>query len=269
MTQQTGASPDATPRNTYAWYVTALLMLAYMFSFLDRQILNLMVGPIRRDLGISDSEFAALVGGAFGIFYAVMGLLLGWLADHYNRKWIISIGISAWSVMTAICGLSRSYSQLFFARIGVAVGEAALSPSAYSMLADYFDRRTLPRAMGVYTFGIFLGVGLAYIVGGEVVAALEVTPEITLPLVGTLRSWQGVFLAVGLPGLLVALWISTVREPARRGNTERAPFVELFRCIARSPAMWIALFVGSAFYSVVSYADTWYPELFIRTWVGT
>ena len=163
-----------------------------------------------------------------------MGLLLGWLADHYNRKWIISIGITAWSVMTAICGLSRSYSQLFLARIGVAVGEAALSPSAYSMLAEYLDRRTLPRAMGVYTFGIFLGVGLAYIVGGEVVAALEVTPEITLPLVGTLRSWQGVFLAVGLPGLLVALWISTVREPARqhrKGALRRV--VPLHRTLAR------------------------------------
>ena len=266
MTDAVAAEGPAASRNTYGWYVTAVLMIAYMFSFLDRQIMNLMVGPIRHDLGISDSEFAALVGGAFGLFYATVGVALGWLADHYNRKVIVSLGVGAWSIMTALCGLSGSYARMFAARVGVAVGEATLSPSAYSMLADLFDKRTLPRAMGVYTFGIFLGVGLAYIVGGEVVAALEAVPRITLPLVGTLHSWQAVFLAVGLPGLLVAGWIATLREPQRHGNTQRAPIIELFRFIGRSPAMWVALFLGSAFYSVVSYADNWYPELFIRTW---
>src|SRR4051812_25391526 len=115
---QSAASPSR-----YAWYVTALLMLAYMFSFLDRQILNLMIGPIKRDLAITDHEFALITGGAFGLFYTLMALPLGWLADRFSRKWIITWGITAWSVMTATCGLSRTAMQLFFARVGVGVGE--------------------------------------------------------------------------------------------------------------------------------------------------
>lgn len=250
----------------YAWYVTALLMLAYMFSFLDRQILNLMVGPIRRDLGISDHEFGMLAGAAFGVFYTLMAFPLGWLADRYPRKWIITIGISAWSLMTAVCGLSHSFVQLFAARIGVGVGEATLSPSTYSLLADFFDKRQLPRAMSIYTVGLFMGAGLALIIGGEVVSALEKSGPMILPLAGRLASWQVVFIAVGLPGLLLALWLSTIREPERRGRPERVPFSELFRVLGRHPLMFTSFYIGAGFYAVIGYADAWYPELFIRTW---
>jgi MFS family permease len=250
----------------YAWYVTALLMLAYTFSFLDRQILNLMIGPIKRDLVLTDHEFALITGGAFGLFYTVMALPLGWLADRFSRKWIITWGIAAWSLMTAACGLSRSAMQLFFARVGVGVGEATLSPSTYSMLADYFDKRRLPRAMSVYTVGLFIGAGLALIVGGEVVTAIERGPPVVLPYYGPLHAWQLVFMMVGLPGLLLAVWISTLREPERRGRPQPVPFADLFRFIARRPKMFTAFFIGAGFYSVMGYADTWYPELFIRTW---
>ncbi len=129
-----------------AWYTTVVLMIAYTFSFLDRQVLNLMVGPIKLDYGISDTQFAILTGGAFGIFYTLMGLPMGWLADRYPRKWIISCGIAIWSLMTAACGATRTYPGLLLARVGVGVGEATLSPSAYSMLSDLFDRTRLPRA---------------------------------------------------------------------------------------------------------------------------
>lgn len=241
-------------------------MLAYVFSFLDRQILNLMVGPIREDLGISDHEFGLLVGAAFGIFYTFMALPLGWLADRKPRKWIIVIGISLWSVMTALSGLSRSYWQLFVARVGVGVGEATLSPSTYSLLSDFFDKTRLPRAMSVYTVGLFMGAGLALIIGGEVVGALEKSAPITLPLLGELAAWQIVFLAVGMPGLGLALWISTIREPPRQGLPDPVPFIELFRLLKRRRRMFIAFFVGSGLYGVMGYADAWYPELFIRTW---
>jgi MFS family permease len=264
------ASPAVPSRsvgpNRYAWYVTVLLMIAYTFSFLDRQILNLMVGPIKQSLGISDYQFALLSGAAFGVFYTLMGLPLGWLADRFSRKWIITIGLAVWSLMTAACGLSRSFVQLFAARVGVGVGEATLSPSAYSMLSDFFDRTRLPRAMSVYTTGIFIGAGLALIIGGEVVEVVQRTPTAILPVIGAVQSWQLVFIVVGLPGLLLAVWLSTVREPVRQCQTDSAPIRNLWRLIGAHPRLFIALFLGAALYSIIGYADSWYPELFIRTW---
>ena len=252
--------------SSYAWYVTGLLMLAYTFSFLDRQILNLMVGPIKRDLGISDFQFSLMAGGAFGLFYTLMGLPLGWLADRCNRKWLVTAGLTVWSLMTAACGLSKSFGQLFLTRVGVGVGEATLSPSAYSLLSDLFPKAVLPRAMSIYSVGIFIGAGLALVAGGAVVTAVSHTPTVVLPLIGGLRSWQAVFIAVGLPGLLLALWLMSVREPIRRGRTEALPLGDVFRFIRAYPRMFLALFVGAGLYSVLGYADAWYPELFIRTW---
>jgi MFS family permease len=250
----------------YPWYVTAVLMVAYTFSFLDRKIVDLMIGPIRRDLGISDHEFGLLVGAAFGLFYTLMGLPLGWLADRYPRKRIIAIGIAAWSVMTAAGGVAKNFGQLFLARMGVGVGEATLSPSTYSMLADSFDKERLPRAMSLYTVGLFIGAGLALIVGGQVISHVETMPPVTLPLIGQVFSWQLVFIVVGMPGLLVALWVTTLREPERKGKTEHVPFAELFRFMGQHRLMFTSFFIGAGCYSVLGYADSWYPELFIRTW---
>lgn len=273
------ARPAAAPINVrYGVYATAILMIAYTFSFLDRQILNLMVGPIERSLGIDDAQFALLTGGAFGIFYTVMGLPLGWMADRFNRKWIVAIGIACWSVMTASCGFARSFGHLMLARIGVGVGEATLSPSAYSMLSDYFDKARLPRAMSVYTCGIFIGAGLATILGGAVVTAVEHSPLIGLASFGITWSWQVVFLVVGLPGLLLALWLATLREPVRREQGAGSAAIarasggilqglrQLAAFLARYPLMSVSLFLGSALFSILGYADAWYPELFIRTW---
>ncbi|MGH8290072.1 MAG: spinster family MFS transporter [Steroidobacteraceae bacterium] len=262
----------------YGVYATMVLMLAYAFSYLDRQILTLMVGPIEKSLHINDAQFALLTGGAFGIFYTVMGLPLGWIADRFNRKWIVTIGIACWSIMTASCGLARSFGQLMLTRIGVGVGEATLSPSAYSMLADYFDRPRLPRAMSIYTCGIFIGAGLATILGGAVVSAVEHTPVVGLAAFGITHSWQVIFVVVGLPGLLMSVWLSTLREPPRRDPdgalTTAAPgsrdisggLRQLRHFLTRYPWMSVALFMGSALFSILGTADTWYPELFIRTW---
>jgi len=262
----------------YAWYATAVLMVAYTFSFLDRQILNLMVGPIEHDLGIGDAQFAILTGGAFGIFYTLMGLPLGWLADRLSRKWIVASGIACWSVMTAACGLAGSFLQLMLTRIGVGVGEATLSPSAYSMLADYFDKARLPRAMSVYTCGIFIGAGTAMMLGGAVVSAVHNTPGSYLGAFGITHAWQAVFMIVGLPGLVLALWLATLREPVRRDHGADSVAVarpsasladglrELLAFIVSYPRMCIALFLGSALFSILGYTDAWYPELFIRTW---
>jgi MFS family permease len=257
----------------YGWYTAGVLMVAYSFSFLDRQILNLMVGPIKHDFHISDVQFALLSGGAFGIFYTVMGLPIGWLADRYPRKWIITTGISLWSLMTAACAIAGSFPAFLLTRVGVGIGEATLSPSTYSMLTDLFDRARLPRAMSLYSVGIYVGAGTSMILGGTTVAALTGAQPVTLPVLGTIASWQLVFVVVGLPGLLVALWVTTLPEPARR-STAGGPTVArrafslqpIWSFLCAHPRMSIALFLGSAVLGILSYMDAWYPELFIRRW---
>lgn len=169
------------PSGAYAWYVVAVLLLAYTLSFIDRMILSLLVGPIRADLGISDTQMSLLMGFAFAIFYSVLGIPLGWLADRGSRRGLMVAGVAAWSVMTAICGLTRSYVGLFLARIGVGVGEATLSPAAYSLLGDYFPREKLGRAMAVYSIGVPLGSGIALVAGALVVRFVTEGPPMVLP----------------------------------------------------------------------------------------
>ena len=255
----------------YGWYTAAVLMVCYTFSFLDRQILTLMVGPIKADLHITDTQFALLTGGAFGIFYTVMGIPIGWLVDRYPRIRIVSGGIALWSLMTAACGLMMSFPGLLMGRVGVGVGEATLSPSAYSILSDHFDRTRLPRAMSLYSVGIYFGAGLALILGGSVVSAIARSPDMVLPVVGHLRSWHAVFFAVGLPGLLVAAWVATLREPVRGGVARaatRSGFspAPVWAFLSANSRMSAALFLGSAIAAIMSYMDSWFPELFIRTW---
>ena len=137
------------PRPAYAWYEVALLTLAYVFSFIDRQILNLLVAPIQRDLGISEKQMSLLMGASFAVFYTLFGIPLGRLADSWSRRWLVVLGIAFWSLMTAGCGLTRKVWELALARMGVGVGEASLSPAAYSLIADYFPPGRRSTAMGV------------------------------------------------------------------------------------------------------------------------
>lgn len=206
------------PRPRYAWYVVGVLMVAYVFSFIDRQILNLLVGPIRRDLGISDTGMSVLMGFSFAVFYTAFGLPLGRIADSRSRRGLIGFGMAFWSLMTAACGLAQRYWQLVLLRIGVGVGEASLSPAAYSLIMDYFPPARRSLAISVYSMAIYLGAGLALLLGGVVIQVTSVAPSVGVPLLGEIRSWQAVMLAVGLPGLLAALLLLTVREPLRRGN---------------------------------------------------
>lgn len=206
---------DATPDERYGWYVVFVLILAYTLSYVDRQILTLMVEPIKASLRITDVELSLLHGFAFAIFYTVLGVPIARLADRYRRVTIITTGVFVWSAMTALCGLTRSFSQLFLARIGVGVGEAALSPAAYSMLADYFSKKNQPKAMSIYTGAIYMGAGLALIAGG---ALIGLVPAFDMPWIGHMEPWQTVFLIVGAPGLLVGLLVGTLREPPRKGG---------------------------------------------------
>jgi MFS family permease len=264
--------PDDYPAPGYAWYVVGVLTLAYVFSFIDRQIISLLVEPIRRDLQISDTQISLLMGLSFALFYTFFGIPLGRLADTRSRRAIISVGIAFWSVMTAGCGLARNFWQLAVLRMGVGVGEATLSPSAYSLIADYFPIQRRATAMSVYSMGIYIGSGLAYILGGLVAELASNQESYALPLVGSIRSWQMVFLVVGLPGLLVALLLLTVREPQRRGpasggKTGAVPATvgETAAYVLSNARTFVCLNVGIGLITLNSYASTsWIPSLFIR-----
>src|SRR6516225_4325259 len=201
------------PRLGYAWYVVIVLTAIYMLSFVDRQILSLLVPQIERDLNIKDTEIGLLGGPAFALFYTFMGLPLGRMVDSVNRSRLVAICIVIWSLFTSMCSAARTFGTLFLARVGVGVGEAGLGPAAYSMIADYFPREKMGAAISVYYMGLFFGTSLAQLVSGVTVQALSRTPVLTLPLLGTIASWRVTFLIVGLPGVFFALLALTIREP--------------------------------------------------------
>lgn len=261
------------PSPAYAWYVVAILTLTYTVSFIDRQIMALMIEPIRRDLQISDTQVSLLIGLAFAVFYTLLGVPIARLADRYSRRLIIGVGITIWCIMTALCGAARNYTQLFLARIGVGVGEAALSPSALSMMSDYFPKRTRGRAVAVYNTGITLGTGLAMILGGHLVDHIASAPPVVLPIVGELYAWQTVFIVVGLPGLVMALLMFTVREPARRERMQSAdgsthlPLRAAVSFVGQRFRMYGSHFIGMSMVALLAYAMyAWIPTMFIRTW---
>lgn len=265
------------PNPKYASYVVVVLFLAYTSSFIDRIIMSLLVEPIKRDLVLTDTQFSLLHGFAFAIFYTLMGLPLGRLADRTNRRRIISVGVFLWSLMTAVCGLAKSFGHLFLARIGVGIGEATLSPAAYSIISDYFpqEKRSVPISM--YSMGVFFGGGIAFVLGGYVVHLASGAADLVLPVVGTIRPWQLTFFIVGLPGLLVVLLMTTVREPVRRdvfsltnssdeGFDDRSVRATL-SFVRRNKRAYISVFVGFALLATASYGFfTWTPSFLIRTY---
>jgi MFS family permease len=205
------------PPRAYAWYAVGVLTVAYVFSFIDRQILNLLVGPIRRDLGISDTKMSLLMGFSFAVFYSFFGIPLGRLADSKSRRTIIAVGMVLWSMLTAGGGLAKYFWHFLLLRMGVGGGEAALSPSAYSLISDYFPKETRATAISVYSMAFYIGSGIAFLLGGLVVGFDSAKSGWSVPVVGAVRPWQLVFFIVGLPGALLAVLLYTMREPTRKG----------------------------------------------------
>ena len=261
-------SPPTQPSPRYAWYVVAVLTLIYVFSFIDRQILNLLVGPIRRDLQISDTGMSLLMGFTFAVFYTFFGIPLGRMADSGNRRGIIAAGFVAWSLFTAACGLAQTFWQMALLRMGVGIGEASLSPSAYSMISDYFAPHRRATAISVYSMGIYLGHGLAMILGGLVLQFASRQELWTLPIIGATRPWQLIFFAVGLPGILCALLLLSVREPKRREVKSHTaiPFGDVLRYMRLNSRTFLCHNFGIAFIALTAYGfGAWVPTLFIRT----
>ena len=252
---------DARQDDRRAWYLLTLLSLAFILSMLDRTVISLLVEPIKADLGLTDTGIALLQGATFAIFYALTGVPIGWLADRSNRRNIVSGGIGLWSIMTVLCGLASSYAALFFARTGVAVGEAALNPAAYSMLSDRFSKAKLGRAIGIFTAAGVMGTGLALLIGGNLYS--HFVSQGGLDIGWTLKPWQATFVAVGLPGLILALLIMfTVSEPQRTGRQQaEAPSgTSAFAFIKSNRAIYGPLLGGYGILCIVGYAFvSWGP----------
>lgn len=260
------------PSLRYAWYVVIVLMLCYTLSFVDRQIMGFLVGPIKQDLNVSDTRVGLLGGLAFAIFYTVLGLPMGRLADSKSRRAIIAFGVIFWSIMTATCSLAKSFWTLFAARIGVGVGEATLAPAAFSLISDYFPKEKLAKALSVYSMGILIGSGLASILGGAIVQAVTKLPVVDVPLLGEMAPWRLTFIVVGLPGILVALLLFTVREPVRRNlmldASGNAATLAVSEVVAQIRLRWTSVLgvsFGMACQSLCNYAVVfWAPPFFAR-----
>jgi MFS family permease len=258
--------------DAYAWWVVAVLCAVTVFAFVDRQIINLLVEPMKRDLGITDVQVSLLQGVAFGLTHALLAVPLGRIADTRNRRAIILAGIACWTLACAGSGLAAAFGVLFAMRMAIGIGEATLTPSGYSMLADYFPRERLGRAISLFLGSGFVGSGLAFIAGGWLLARLDALGDVRLPLVGQVHTWQAAFLIVSLPGLLCFALMLTVREPPRtsfgrtRASENAPPFGEVLRFLWRERRTIGAIYLGFSLLAAMQFGlGAWVPSFFIRT----
>lgn len=263
------------PSTRYAWYVAFVLMVANIVSFVDRQIISLLIEPIKLDLQISDTQISLLHGFAFALFYAILGMPIGRLADRKSRRNIIVVGITVWSLMTAACGLAKNFASFFVARVGVGIGEATLSPSGYSMISDYFPPEGRSKPISLMAMGPYVGGGLSFILGGVIVQSVAAADMATLPVLGTLSPWQITLIIVGLPGILVALlMMATVEEPVRHDLVSKEPaelpLIETFRFIRENARVVCTLTAGYSLTAMLGYGLlAWVPALFSRLYGWT
>lgn len=255
MAQTKPTAAPAEPVSAYPRYLLGLLFVVYVFNFIDRQILSILMESIRLDLGLSDTQLGFLTGISFALFYATLGIPIARLADRGSRRKVIAVCLAAWSAMTALCGLAQTYTQLLLARIGVAVGEAGGSPPAHSLISDYFPPEKRATALAIYSMGIPIGVLVGLAAGGWLNEAFD---------------WRIAFMVVGLPGVLLALLVwATIREPA--GDAERITrgsgirTMDVFRYL-RGLRSFRHLAIASALHAFAGYGVLqWNPTFFIRT----
>ncbi|MBF34134.1 MAG: hypothetical protein CME85_11505 [Henriciella sp.] len=252
-----------------AWWTVALLCTFYVISYIDRIIPSLLVTPLKEGFGISDVEFGLLFGGAFAVFYGLLGLPIARAVDRGNRKHLIFAGVMIWSACTFASGLATAFWMLVILRMGLAIGEAVLSPAAYSMIGDFFppERRALPAA--IYAAAGNIGTYGAYIAGAGIFAAISTPPAASFFDLNGLDTWQMVFFIVGLPGILVALiFLCTTYEPSRRressdGHDDMKAAIGFFAARIR---LFGGLFIGASFITVIIFAyGAWAPEFLHRT----
>ncbi|HEY2779400.1 MAG TPA: MFS transporter [Steroidobacteraceae bacterium] len=262
------AAPDdddsGYPRRSYAWGVLAILVATAIVSYTDRQVLSLLVDPVRHDLGISDTQISLLLGTAFAVIYGIAGIPFGMLADRTSRRNLIFFAVVVWSAGTVACGYAQSFGQLFAARIVVGLGESVLSPAAISLISDYFPPSRRGMAVGCFLSGIAIGIGASILIGGGVLHLVEVGAMAGTPL-ASLTAWRLVLLLIGAPGIAWSFVILLIREPVRRvAQASATPE-------AGTPMRRTALYVVAPIYLVVAMASlvdnavgAWAPSLLIR-----
>ena len=254
----------------YAWFVVVVLSLATIVSYIDRQIINLLVEPIKADLNIGDTQISLLQGFSFALFYALLAVPVARIADSSNRTLVISVGIVFWSVATFSCGLATTYAALFLARMFVGVGEATLTPAGYSMIGDYFPKERVGLAISLFVGSSFVGSGLAYIFGGYLINELNLMGSMTFPVVGELQPWQLTFIVVSLPAIALLALMYFVKEPIRRESIrksghEDASFRTVIAYLRSNANMFAGIFFGLTTMAAASFAlGAWTPSYFIR-----
>lgn len=255
------------PKPWKRWGAVVVLLALYALSLLDRQVLSLLVPELRRDLDLSDFQIGLLSGLAFSIFYATFGLAFGWATDRFNRRRLIFGGVTVWSLAAAFCGIARNFSQLAIGRFGVGAGEAALNPAAYSLISDMFPKRRLTLAMSIFGTGAAVGVGVSLLAVGLLMHYL---PEqgASLPWLGHQPRWRIIFLATGLPGLLLGALVWLVPEPGRRGRSavaSTAGFGALRRFVAPRWRLFLGHFTGFGLLASFGHASAaWFPTFLHR-----
>jgi MFS family permease len=254
------------------WGALAIFVVLYAVAYIDRQIITLMVDPIRHDLGISDFQISILQGAAFVVLYSLVALPIGFLVDRYQRRWIIFAGVIVWSFGAVASGLSRTYGHMLATRAVVGAGEATLSPSVYSMLSDIFPRERLASAMSIYTTGAMAGTAISFIAAGYIIALATTISAHQLPFVGSLAPWQLVFVVTGAPGLILAFTIFLIREPARRGKIDdewikrRGSIAALRDFLRGRGRFYVAHIMGFSLFAIVTTGfAAWAPTYLIRT----
>lgn len=258
------------PSGKQSYYIMFVLATVVMFTMLDRQVLALMIEPIKADFGISDTEVALLLGAAFSVTYAIAGLPIARITDVSNRRNVIAICLASWSLATMACGIAQSYVQLFAARLGIGIGEAGYAPATWSMVTDSFPPERVAFATGTIAIGGHMGNGLALVIGGSALALVAQFPPVDLPIIGELRPWQWAFLIVGAPGLIWAWMVMTLREPPRRGlrpgeKAKSIPVKEVARWLTNDWRSYVAIIGGMGIKFLLSMGTTqWMPTLFYR-----
>ncbi|MEJ8567329.1 spinster family MFS transporter [Elongatibacter sediminis] len=251
-------TPASSPQAGSRAWTLFILVVVYTFNFIDRQIIGILAIPIKADLGLTDTQLGLMGGLAFALFYTGLGIPIALLADRFSRTWIMTVALTIWSGMTAVCGLATNFWQLFFARLGVGVGEAGGVAPAYSLISDYFPPDQRARALSIYSFGIPIGSALGIVFGGIIASRID---------------WRFAFFAVGIAGIILApLFRLTVREPLRGGyDRQRAPadppgIAKIVRTLAAKPSFWLLSF-GASFSSMMGYGMFfWLPSFFVRSY---
>ena len=258
------------PEKKHSYSAVAILTLAQVFAFIDRQIPSMLVEPIKQDFNLTDSQIALLGGAAFSIFYAIMALPIGYAVDRYKRTKVLGTGIFLWSLMTALAGLANSFGKLFGARIGVAVGEAVMAPISVSLVSDSFPENKQGKPMGIITAGVYIGIGITLLGGGFLIDYLTSIGGITLPLIGYLKPWQATFMIVGIPGLVLAIAAFYLKEPQRiEDQVDSNHLVDrknVFLHLKEHRKTLIPMFGGLIFMALIFYSFSfWAPTMMIRT----